>query len=154
MLTESEQDTVYKIISHGQSNGSLKNLEDLVQATETELLQELDQNHNVAKKDEDLIFNAGVCFSLLGPQAHVHRQQRKERGGRQHTCKATRLFGSFDNADFEPTNDDQLRAYLRHPNAGSDETEHIGFRQQVDLSDVGNRTSRYLQTATRWSAAV
>ena len=60
MLSESEQDTLFKLISGTNNNGSLQKLEEVVQVVETELLVELNEEGGVSKKDEDLVFNAAV----------------------------------------------------------------------------------------------
>lgn len=56
ILTESEQDSLFNIISNGdEHNGCLSRLEQLTQILEANLLEELDQVGAVSKKDGDLV---------------------------------------------------------------------------------------------------
>ena len=47
------------------TNGSIQKLEEVVQVTETELLEEMNKAGTIIRKEEDLVFNTGVLAMLL-----------------------------------------------------------------------------------------
>ena len=57
VLNDSEQESLFRMISKGKDVGSLGKLEEILHLIESEILKELITKENVKRKEEDFVFN-------------------------------------------------------------------------------------------------